>query len=80
MYLLQFYFSEELRAMEIGFGERNRLPTEEMRFLGLIRALIEINFQFLREGRLLVSEDQIQWDTEFHGPFEQTVFLFKRFS
>ena len=38
----QFYFSKELRAVEVRVGQGYRLPTDEMRPLGFVGAFIEI--------------------------------------
>ena len=41
-FLLQHDLTEELRTVEIGFGERDGLPTQEMGFLCLVRTFVEI--------------------------------------
>ena len=56
--LLQHYLAEELRTVEIRLGQRYRLPTQEVRFLGLVGALVEVHTEHLRKCGCLIGKDE----------------------
>ena len=78
--LIQNDFAEELRTMEVGFGQWYGLPAQEMRFLRLVGALVEVTTQGLRKDRRLVAEDKLERNLQFYLPFPQAVFLFNHFT
>ena len=78
--LIQHDFAEELRTMEVGFGQWYRLPAQEMRFLRLVGALVEVATQGLRKDRRLVAEDKLERNLQFYLPFMYAVFLLNHFA
>lgn len=66
----QNYFSEVCWLVEVGIGQRNGIPTDEMRLTGLVRAFVEVRPQFLREHGRLVTEDERERNAQFYLPCE----------
>ena len=44
--------------MEVGLGQRDGIPADEMRVAGFVRALVEIGPEGLREDGRVVAEDE----------------------
>ena len=59
--------------MEVGLGQRDGIPADEMRVAGFVRALVEIGPEGLREDGRVVAEDEVERDAQLYLPPEESV-------
>ena len=59
--------------MEVGLGQRDGIPADEMRVAGFVRALVEIGPEGLREDGRVVAEDEVERDAQLYLPSEESV-------